>query len=285
MENLEKTITVIIGKRSNLSSALSKRLCTTDLLSSESLLESLFQLDKYNGKKINVVFNNFQPATQLKSFINTPLYVEISLSLTVKILTYLIDSDAKINKIIYTSSSSVYGNSLTTYEDSQPCPVNIPSSLKYLNEQFLEQICHQHKLNLTIARVFNMYGGNDEFSIIRKLYDCYQNKTALTIFNNGDSIRDFIHVDNVVDVYEKLLLDSSISISILNIGSGKGQSLSNILKNLSKNGYCVDTSNTYSKEVPLSKSNIARLSAIVDVASFVDVNEYLLNKLNKTCQD
>ena len=285
MEYFEKTITVIIGKRSNLSSALSKRLHTADLLSSESLLESLFQLDKYNGKKINIVFNNFQPSKQLQSFVNPPFYVEVSISLTVKILTYLIDSDAKINKIIYTSSSSVYGNSSTTDEDSQPCPVSIPSSLKRLNEQFLEQICHQYKLNLTIARIFNMYGGNDEFSIIRKLYDCYQNKTVLTIFNNGDSIRDFIHIDNVVDIYEKLLLDSSLSVSILNIGSGKGQSLSNILKNLSKNGYCIDTSNTYSKEIPLSKSNIIRLSTVVDVASFIDVNEYLLNKLNRTCQD
>jgi len=285
MEYFEKTITVIIGKRSNLSSALSKRLHTADLLSSESLLESLFQLDKYNGKKINIVFNNFQPSKQLQSFVNPPFYVEVSISLTVKILTYFINNGAKINKIIYTSSSSVYGNSSTTDEDSQPCPVSIPSSLKRLNEQFLEQICHQYKLNLTIARIFNMYGGNDEFSIIRKLYDCYQNKTVLTIFNNGDSIRDFIHIDNVVDIYEKLLLDSSLSVSILNIGSGKGQSLSNILKNLSKNGYCIDTSNTYSKEIPLSKSNIIRLSTVVDVASFIDVNEYLLNKLNRTCQD
>ena len=285
MENFDKTITVIIGKRSNLSFTLSKRLHTTDLLSSESLLESLFQLDKYNGKKINVVFNNFQPSTQLKSFINPPLYVDMSISLTIKILTYFINNGAKINKIIYTSSSSVYGNSSTTDEDSQPCPVSIPSSLKRLNEQFLEKICSQHNLNLTVARIFNMYGGNDEFSIIRKIYDCYLNKTVLTIFNNGKSIRDFIHIDNVVDVYEKLLLDSSINIQILNIGSGKGQSLSNILKNLSKNGNCIDTSNAYSKEIPLSKSNIIRLSTVVDVASFIDVNEYLLNKLNRTCQD
>jgi len=280
MENLNKTTTIIIGKRSNLSSALSKRLHIVDLLSSESLSKSLFQLDKYNGKKINVVFNNFQPSTQLKSFENPSLYVEMSISLTVRILTYLIDSGADINKIIYTSSSSVYGNSSITDEDSQPCPVSIPSSLKHLNEQFLEQICRQYKLNLTVTRVFNMYGGNDEFSIISKIYDCYLSEAALTIFNNGNSIRDFIHINNVVDIYEKLLLDSSISINILNIGSGKGQSLSNILKNLSKNGYGISINNADSKEIPLSKANIVRLGNIIDVTSFIDVNEYLLKKLN-----
>lgn len=280
MEDFDKTITVIIGKRSNLSFTLSKRLHTTDLLSSESLLESLYQLDKYNGKKINVVFNNFQPSTQLKSFINPSLYVDMSISLTVKILTYFINNGAKINKIIYTSSSSVYGNSSTTDENSQPCPVSIPSSLKRLNEQFLEKICSQHNLNLTVVRIFNMYGGNDKFSIIRKIYDCYINKTVLTIFNNGFSIRDFIHIDNVVDIYEKLLLDSSLNVSILNIGSGKGQSLSNILKNLSKNGYGISSNNADSKEIPLSKANIVRLGNIIDVASFIDVNEYLLKKLN-----
>ena len=86
--------------------------------------------------------------------------------------------------------------------------------------------------------------------------------------------------NNLVDIYEKLLIDPSVSINILNIGSGKGQSLSNILKILSKNGYCVSTSNTYSKEIPLSKANIVKLSNIIDVDSFIDVNEYLLNKLN-----
>ena len=234
MKNINKITTIVIGKRSNLSYILSKRLHTVDLLSSESLLKSLFQLNKYNGMEVNVVFNNFQPSTQLKSFENPLLYVEISISLTVRVLKYLIDTSAKINKIIYTSSSSVYGNSSITNEEYQPCPVSIPSSLKHLNEQFLEQICLQYNLNLTVVRVFNMYGGNDEFSIIHKIYDCYLSKAVLTIFNNGNSVRDFIHINDVVNIYEKLLLDSSIDINILNIGSGKGQSLSNILKNLSK---------------------------------------------------
>jgi len=279
MKNFDKLTTIIVGKRSNLSSVLFKRLHAADLLSSESLLNSLFQLDKYRENKINVIFNNFQPSTQLKSFENPSLYVDISITLTVRILKYLIDSSVKINKIIYTSSSSVYGNSSITDEDSQPCPVSIPSSLKRLNEQFLEQICSQYKLNLTIARVFNMYGGNDEFSIIRKIYDCYLSKKVLTIFNNGESVRDFIHINNVVDVYENLLQNSSVRINILNIGSGRAESLSNILKILSKNGYCVRTSNTYSKEIPLSKANISKLNNIVDVDSFIDVNEYLLSKL------
>jgi UDP-glucose 4-epimerase len=286
VKKFEKITTVIIGKRGNLSRILHDRMPNTKLLSSELLLKSLSELDKYNGQKINVVFNNFQPSTQLKSFDDPCHYLDVSISLTVKILMYLISNDIEINKVIYTSSAAVYGNLATASEDVQTSPSSIPALLKYLNERFLTQICCDHDLNLTITRVFNMYGGNDKFSVIQKIYNCYLNKTVLTVFNEGKSVRDFIHIDNVVDIYEKLLLDLSINIPILNIGSGHGQSVYGILSKLSRSGYTVDTQSIHSKEIMSSKSAITKLQKIIDVSSFVDVTEYLLNKIAETnCQD
>ena len=185
MENIDKVSTIIIGRRSNLSDSLFNGLSAVDLLSSESLLKSFTILDKYSGKKINLIFNNFQPSTQLKSYSNPGLYIDLSISLTIGVLMHLINNGFDINKIIYTSSSSVYRSSVIADENLQVSPIGIAPSLKYINEQFVEKICHQHKLNLTIARVFNLYGGNDKFSIISKVIKCYLNDTVLKIINNG----------------------------------------------------------------------------------------------------
>jgi UDP-glucose 4-epimerase len=279
MKESNEIVTVVIGKRSNLSVELHKRLKNVDLLSSNSLLESMAQLEKYREKKVNVVFNNFQSSSQLKSYIKPSSYIDVSISITVEILMYLINNNVIIQKIIYTSSSSVYGDSLAADEDSQPHPDNIPSTLKYLNEQFLTQICSQHDLNLTIARVFNMYGGNDHFSIIQKIHNCYVNNEILTVLNNGSSVRDFIHVKNVVDIYEKLLLNPSIKINILNVGSGIGRSISQIIRKLSEKGHYIDVCNGGAyKEIPFSKANVSKLQGIVDTTSFVVVDEYLVRK-------
>lgn len=281
MNNFDESIkTIIIGKRSNLSYKLSKKLECVEVLSSESLLKSLSQLDRFKRQTINIVFNNFQTAPLLKSFSNPVSYLDVSISLTIRILEYIVKNDITINKIIYTSSSSVYGVLSTTNEDAQLCPVGIPASLKYLNEQFLKKICCEHGLNYTITRIFNMYGGNDKFSVIGRISDCYENKTVLTLFNNGKSVRDFIHIDNVVDVYEKLLLDSTVNFRILNIGSGHGQSLSKILKKISENGYSIETSSTLVEEIAFSEADITKLQTIVNVSSFIKVSEYLLNKFD-----
>ena len=280
MRNLDNISTIIIGRRSNFSDVLFHKLSAVDLLSSESLLKSFAILDQYSGKKINLIFNNFQPSTQLNSYSNPNLYIDLSISLTIGVLMHLINNGFDIKKIIYTSSCSVYGNVEIADENFQASPIGIAPSLKYINEQFLDKICHQHNLNLTIARVFNLYGGNDKFSIISKVIKCYLNDTELKTINNADAIRDFIHIDDVVNIYIKLLSNSSIGAGILNIGTGKGQSLSMIINRLHNKGYSIKTQNISSKEIAFSQAGVEKLKNIIDIDSFIDVHEYLLRKIN-----
>ncbi len=68
-----------------------------------------------------------------------------------------------------------------------------------------------------------MYGADDNFSIISKIIKAYKNNEELNIVNNGNAIRDFIHIEDVVDIYSKIL--DKKDIKILNIGSGNGSSI------------------------------------------------------------
>ncbi len=72
-----------------------------------------------------------------------------------------------------------------------------------------------------------MYGGDDNFSIVSKIIDSYRGGDRLTIFNNGSAIRDFIHIDDVVYIYNRLLSLRNRA-KVLNIGLGVGISVADI---------------------------------------------------------
>ena len=282
MKNSDKLVTIIIGERSNLSYHLFKRLNHAEIFSSALLLQSLVQLSKFREKKVNVVFNNFQPSTHLNSFVDPCKYVDLSISLTLRVLMYLIESGAIINQIIYSSSCSVYGNVTRGDNYSEVSPIGVPSSLKYINEQILREVCNDYDLKLTIARIFNIFGGNDEFSVISKIYNCFINKTKLGVLNDGKSVRDYIHVNNIVDIYEKILLDSSIKLDTIDVGSGLGKSLAEILIYLSNNRFTFDTESSNKNEIDFSQANTSMIKKIIDISTFIDVNVYLLDKLKSS---
>jgi len=281
---MKKIITLIIGSRSNLSEKISGELNFVDLLSTNELTKSLSQLDIYKNKKINIIFNNFQPSSKLNSLQDPSNYIDISIHITIKILMYLIAIKADIKKVIYTSSSSVYGlnSNFNTRENIEPHATNIHGLLKYLNEKFLREICTKNNINYTVTRVFNMYGGNDNFSVVSKLWECYINNKVLTLSNKGESIRDFVHVDNVADIYVRLITDNSINYPILNIGSGNGYSLADIIQKLSKHGFLLKIKYNLNNEIHSSVANIEKLNSIVDVSKFTDINDYLVDKFGKT---
>ena len=69
----------------------------------------------------------------------------------------------------------------------------------------VKNFCKKRNIEFVIARVFNMYGGQDEFSIISKMLKFIKEKKKIFLANNGRSIRDFIHIDDVCKIYKKLI--------------------------------------------------------------------------------
>ena len=61
----------IIGKGSNLSSFLSKKIINSKLISSREILTNIEELNVLKDNlPIDIIFNNFQPATKLNEFVN-----------------------------------------------------------------------------------------------------------------------------------------------------------------------------------------------------------------------
>src|SRR5450830_962741 len=135
--------------------------------------------------------------------------------------TTLLESVQKyqIPRFIFLSSCAVYGEDMHTNEDNQCCPVSINGISKLLNEKLIAEFCSAHGIKYEILRIFNMYGGQDNFSIVSRLARALKASTPFTLNNMGIAQRDFIHVSDVASVVLKLL-ENNIPYTHLNIGTG-----------------------------------------------------------------
>ena len=195
--------TIVIGKRSNLSNSLRKNIKNSHVFSILDIKNNKIKIfDDRNDYKINLVINSFYPSFRLsKKKINLKEFFDISVNNLFLITNFF--KKFKINKIIYSSSSSIYN--IPNIKFSNEVNIKeIQAVTKFLCEKILIDFSKTNKTNLIIARIFNLYGGDDNFSFINKIIN--QKKTDfLSINNKGQAIRDFIHVDEVVQIYKHLL--------------------------------------------------------------------------------
>ncbi len=272
------TKVVIIGKNSNLSKKLYSRIKNSTLVSSRDILSSDDIFGNYEGTEISIIFNNFQPAIKLNNIENTTDYLMNSIFSTSKILDFCKKKSIKINKLIYTSSSSVYGNNILCSESDELKPLNLHASLKVANEKLIEKFCLENSIDYTISRIFNMYGGEDKFSVINKIIKAYKNQEELTIVNNGNAIRDFIHIDDVVEIYLKILNQKNLK--VLNIGTGNGTSIKSIIDFFEKHNKIVEINNIFADELKTSTADIRLLYEVFNKEKFMRVEEYLKKELH-----
>jgi UDP-glucose 4-epimerase len=267
--------TIIIGKTSNLSNALSKKIDDCIVFSSREISNNINFLDDFKESKINIIFNNFHPASQLNELESAHEYITNAILITAKVLDYF--KGTPINKIIYTSSSSVYGNNILCHEKDELKPMNLHASLKVANEKLIEKYCSDNNIDYTIARIFNMYGGDDNFSIISKIIKAYKTNQQLTIVNNGNAIRDFIHIDDVVEVYVELLKCKNSP--IVNIGTGSGISIKTIIDYLKNNKIDISVDNITKNELKISTADNQLLIRLIGKKTFKEVQQFLKDEL------
>lgn len=268
--------TLIVGKNSNFSNAL-KQVVDANLISSIYPKNDLAHLNLNKSESINIIFNNFQKSTLLGDLASPERYIQRSIMSTAEVFEYLLEKKITLNKVIYTSSSSVYGNNNFCHESDQVMPLNLHASLKVANERFIQAYCDAQNIDFTICRVFNMYGGHDEFSIISKIINASIEKRALTLYNNGNAIRDFIHIEDAVIAYRHIL--SLKNIPIINIGTSIGVSIKSLIDMLKHHGVILHCSSLERKELKVSTADITLLKQLIPDLHFHNLEKYILSKV------
>ena len=126
-------------------------------------------------------------------------------------------------KIVYASSSSVYGNpkSVPIKEDDDRNPLN-PYAKTKLEDELLAEKYSEMGVHIIGLRYFNIFGRRQskEYAGVIKLFlkKIQQNKAPI-INGDGSQTRDFVYVEDVVKA-NILAMDSNIKYKFLNVGTG-----------------------------------------------------------------
>lgn len=183
------------------------------------------------------------------------------------------DSRQHIDKVIFTSSSVVYGNNMRAAECDRCDITNLYASLKFASELFLREHLADTRICLVITRVFNMYGGDDEFSVVSKVANAASRGAEFSVVNQGRSVRDFVHIHDVVEIYRRLL--ASRFSGVVNVGSGIGLCVSDLIgKAEAAFGRSLRSTHVERNEIAHSVACIDTLIDAVGPMNFISVDRY-----------
>lgn len=146
---------------------------------------------------------------------------------TLNILEYCMKKKAE--RLIYISSY-VYGRpEYCPIDEKHPVnPHNAYTESKYIGERLCQFYCSRSSLDLTILRPFNIFGESMKGGfLLSNLIGSVNGESKLTI-TNKKSRRDFLHVDDLVDLILKLL-DYDSKFDVFNVGSGQSLSFEEIV--------------------------------------------------------
>ena len=212
IDNLHK------GKKENLASIINKiKFQKIDVRDYESLRKIL--------KNVDGVFHQAALTVVQDSFLRPEEYFDVNVHGTENI--FKLANENKF-KVVYASSSSVYGHKLETpiTEDAERNPINPYGKTKLEDEYLVEKYS---KLNTEIIglRYFNIFGKGQTIEyagVITKFLDRINEGKSPIIFGNGSQVRDFIHVSDVARS-NLMAMNSKSSNLIVNIGTGNAISI------------------------------------------------------------
>ena len=142
----------------------------------------------------------------------------------------------KPQHLVYASSSSVYGGNTKlpfNEADSVDHPVSLYAATKKANELMAHTYSHLYGLPTTGLRFFTVYGpwGRPDMSPFL-FADAIINNRPIKVFNNGDMMRDFTYIDDIVEGVIRVLdrpatpsTNSGAPYRVFNIGNNQPEQL------------------------------------------------------------
>lgn len=190
-------------------------------------LEDKAGIDRlFAEEKFDIVCNLAAQAGVRYSIENPYAYIESNIVGFINILEACRHNP--VQHLVYASSSSVYGmNDKVPFseEDKVDSPVSLYAASKKSNELMAHAYSNLYKIPATGLRFFTVYGPWGRPDMAPFLFTkAIVNNEPIKIFNNGNMLRDFTYIDDIVDGVIKTLThipQTEIPYKIYNIGNSK----------------------------------------------------------------
>lgn len=203
----------------------------------EFIFGDLRNLDTVRGamQGVDVVFHEGALASVPRS-IDDPLgSLESNVNGTLHVL--LAARDAGVRRVIYASSSSVYGDT-PTLPKREDMPTN-PQSPYAIHKLAGEQLClaftRFYHLETVALRYFNVFGPRQDpasqyAAVIPRFLSALLSGSRPLVFGDGEQTRDFTYVGNVVEANLRAAEVPDASGHVINVGCGKRIALNELLR-------------------------------------------------------
>ena len=156
----------------------------------------------------------------------------------------LLQSAAKnpsIKRFVYISSAGTYGNpiELPIKEEHPQNPLSGYGLSKLSAERYVNMYYQIHRLPIVVIRPFNIYSKRSDpkspySGVITKFINCVKGNESPVIEGNGKQTRDFIHVDDVVQIIRLALEKKEAVGETFNCGCGKPISINELAESIIK---------------------------------------------------
>ena len=149
--------------------------------------------------------------------------------------------DAKVKRIVFAASSSVYGETptLPKVETMVPAPISPYGVTKFVGELYLQTFGRCYGLENVCLRYFNVFGPRQDPSspysgVLAKFCAAFLEETQPLIFGDGEQTRDFTYVENAVQANLLACEAPNVSGKVCNVGLGGRVSLNQVIELLGK---------------------------------------------------
>jgi len=200
-------------------------------------------------------------------------------------------SENKVKKFVFISSNTVYPVSKKAMNENN---VNYSLFDKYFNvgwmKIFSEKICqmYRNKMQILIIRPGNIYGPHDKFDpikskVVPSLIRKFENKNKIEIWGDGKDIKDFIYVEDFVQIILKLL-NQPFNFLTLNVASGESVSLKKIInfmmKIYKKNKKDIKYNLNKPTMIPIRKINVDKIKKLIKYKLNFTLEKGILRTIN-----
>ncbi len=173
------------------------------------------------------------PGSSLDQYINNCRLVQLS---TIPLMDYCAKNNVEI--VYFSSGGTVYGVKGGVISENEPvAPISYYGLSKVQIEDLINFYHRRYNLNYLILRPSNPYGYGQNLhgkqGLIAVIIGCIMDNKPVTIYGDGNTIRDYIYIDDFV-FYVRELIRKSILNETINIGSGTGASINQIIDMFNK---------------------------------------------------
>jgi len=192
-------------------------------------------MDKTVGSGVEIIVHLAARAGVRPSIEKPLLYADVNINGTMVLLEAA--KKHKVNKFIFGSSSSVYGNNKKvpfSEDDNVDFPISPYAATKKAGELICHTYHHLYGISITPLRFFTVYGPRQRPDLaIHKFAQLIEQGKPIPVYGDGSMMRDFTYIDDIIDG-TVAAMNKCTGFSIYNLGESRPITVNDLIAEIEK---------------------------------------------------